>query len=118
MENSTQDYISENGLKEEYQNTFFYLYQIMIRRALNNYPEKLLGQARVNHQDLEFPKSRRGIDAYSDIKLMEFIIEMKDLKLDIVTAQVMKQFPFITKEEQDSLLNLITRFYEKGYPQI
>jgi len=58
------------------------------------------------------------MDAYSDIKLMEFIIVMKDLKLDIVTAQVMERFLFITKEEQDSLLNLITRFYEKGYPQI
>lgn len=58
------------------------------------------------------------MDAYSDIKLMEFIIVMKDLKLDIVTAQVMERFLFITKEEQDCLLNLITRFYEKGYPQI
>ncbi len=45
------------------------------------------------------------MDAYSDIKLMEFIIVMKDLKLDIVTAQVMERFLFITKEEQDCLLN-------------
>ncbi len=34
MENSTQDYISENGLKEEYKNAFFYLYQTMIRKHL------------------------------------------------------------------------------------
>lgn len=117
MEKPTQDYISENGLGEEYQNAFFYLYQIMVRRALNNYPEELLKQARINSQDSKFPKSRRGIDAYSDIKLMEFILEMKDLQPDTVTAQVKKQFSFTAKEEQECLLNLITRFYEKGYPQ-
>lgn len=41
MQKPPQDYINENGLGEEYQNAFFYLYQIMVRRALNNYPEEL-----------------------------------------------------------------------------
>ncbi len=66
---------------------------------------------------MEFPESRKGIDAYSDIRLMEFILKMKDYQLDTIIAQIRNQFPFITKEEQDCLLDLITRFYEKGYPQ-
>lgn len=117
MEKPTQDYIIENGLGKEYKNAFFYLYQIMVRRALNNYPEELLKQAKASSQDSEFPRNRRGIDAYSDIRLIEFIIAMKDLQLDVVTDQIKKRFSFTTKEEQDCLLNLITRFYEKGYPQ-
>lgn len=117
MERPTQDYIDENGLGEEYQNAFFYLYQIMVRRALNNYPEELLKKAKSGGQDSDFPRSRRGIDAYSDIKLMEFILEMQDLHPDIVTAQIKERFPFTAKDEQDCLLDLITRFHEKGYPQ-
>ncbi len=115
MQKPTQDYINENGLGEEYQNAFFYLYQIMVRRALNNYPEKLLKQARINEQDSEFPRNRGGIDPYSDIKLMESILEMKDLQPNIVAVKIKEQFPFISKEEQDCLLDLITRFHEKGY---
>ncbi len=117
MQNPTHDYIIENGLGEEYQNAFFYLYQIMVRRALNNYPEDILKKARASAQDQDFPKSRFGIDAYSDINLMKFMLEMKDSHPDIIIAQIKKQFPFTVTEEQDCLLNLITRFYEKGYPQ-
>lgn len=116
MEKPTQDYIRENGLGEEYQNAFFYLYQIMVRKALSDYPEELLKQARVSSQDPEFPESKKGIDIFSDIKLMEFILKMKELHPDIITAQIKEQFPFTTKEEQNCLLNLIIRFYEKGYP--
>ncbi len=117
MQNPTHDYISENGLGEEYQNAFFYLYQIMVRRALNNYPQEILKKAKVSIQDSDFPKSRRGIDAYSDIKLIEFILNMKDNHLDMIITQIRNQFPFISKEEQDCLLDLITRFYEKEYPK-
>jgi len=42
---------------------------------------------------------------------------MKDCHLDTITAQIRNQFPFITNEEQDCLSNLITKFYEKRYPQ-
>lgn len=118
METPPRDYIDENGLGEEYQSAFLTLYQTMVRRALNSYPQELLKQARISEQDLGFPDSRKGIDAYSDIKLIEFILNMKDNPLDVVTLQIRDQFPFITASEQECLLDLITKFYEKGYPQI
>jgi len=59
MEKPAQDYVNENGLGEAYQYAFFTLFQIMVRRALNSFPEELLKQARINEQDVEFPKNKK-----------------------------------------------------------
>lgn len=117
MENPTQDYINENSLGKDYQNAFYYLYQIMVRRALNNYPDELFKLAKACKEDLNFPRSRKGINAYSDIKLIEFILNMQELHPNRVANQIKEHFPFLEDEEQECLLNLITKFNEKRYPQ-
>lgn len=113
MQKPTQDYINENRITQDYRDAFQYLYQIMIRRALNCYSENLLKRALENQNDLAYPRNKIGIYSYSDILLIEFIIKMKDYEIDYITHQIRNEFYFVSPQEQSVLLNLITRYKEK-----
>jgi len=110
MQRPTKDYIDENGINQDYLDAFGFLTQIMVRRALNDYPETLLQNALDNRENESYPKNRKGIDPYSDILLIGFIMNMSDKKQEDVAAQIENDFYYTSPEEQRIISGLVASY--------
>lgn len=110
MHRPTQDYIKENGLGDTYIEAFNYLVMIMVRRALNVYPDELLEKAIANKDNPNYGETMKGKESFADISIIEFLISTKDQPKMVVKHALRQKFYYVSPEELDLIYTLVRRF--------
>lgn len=110
MHRPTKDYINENGLGDSYIEAFNYLVMIMVRRALNVYPDELLKKAIENKDNDHYGDDNRGKVSFADISIIEFLISTRNQPMMIIKHTLQQKFYYVSPEELDLLYSLAKRF--------
>ena len=110
MQRPTNDYRNENGLGDRYIEAFNYLVMIMVRRALNVYPDELLKKAIDNRDNEFFAEENKGKESFADISIIEFLISTQDKPKMVVKHMLRQKFYYVSPEELDLIYGLVRRF--------
>lgn len=109
MQRPSQDYMKEHPIKREYTAAFELITQIIIRRALNVYPDEIFNKALANYNNSKYAEEMKGKESYGDILLIEFLINSRDLPSLTLKQKINDKFYFVSPEEIDVIYELANR---------
>ena len=109
MQRPSNDYVKEHPIKSEYVEAFELITQIIIRRALNVYPDEIFNKALANYRNTNFAEKMKCKESYGDIVLIDFLINSRDLPSLVLKQKINEKFYFVSPEEIDVIFSLVSR---------